>query len=38
MNCKYYYGDHFFKSELELDDFLLDNGPELIDKYGDLAF
>lgn len=38
MNCVYYYGNQRFKSELELDDFLLDDGPRLIDEFGDQAF
>ena len=38
MNCKYYYGTRQFNSELELDDFLLMKGPELLDKYGDTVF
>ena len=37
MNCKYYYKGTSFDSELELDDFLLNNGPEFIDKYGDIV-
>ena len=37
MNCKYYYGTKVFNSELELDDFLLDRGPELMDKYEDFV-
>jgi len=38
MNCIYFYKNHKFNSELELDDFLLDKGPELIDEFGDEAF
>lgn len=36
--CKYIYKGHTFSSELSLEDFLLNNGPELYSKYGDLVF
>lgn len=38
MNCRYIYGTQEFDTELELDDFLLSKGPELLDKYGDEVF
>jgi len=37
MNCKYYYGTMAFNSELELDDFLLSDGPRLLEKYKDFV-
>lgn len=37
MECIYYYNGHTFKSELELDDFLLAN-RKLVSKYGDIVF
>lgn len=37
MNCKYYYKNKTFNSELELDDFLLEDGPRLFEKYGDIV-
>lgn len=38
MSCIYKYGNMTFDSELELDDFLLNAGPELLEKYGDTVF
>ena len=37
MSCKYIYNDRVFNSELELNDFLLQNG-KLITKFGDIVF
>jgi len=38
MNCKHYYKNILFNSEIELDDFLLSGGDKLLDKYGDTVF
>lgn len=37
MACKYYYREHEFNSELELDNFLL-NKEQFFNKYGDIVF
>lgn len=37
MSCKYVYNNRVFNSELELNDFLLQNG-KLIAKFGDIVF
>ena len=37
MSCKYIYNNRVFNSELELNDFLLQNG-KLITKFGDIVF
>lgn len=38
MNCIYIYKNHTFNSEIELDDFLINDGHKLYSKYGDLVF
>lgn len=38
MACKYRYGNILFDSELELDDFIISKGQELVDLIGDVAY
>jgi hypothetical protein len=38
MGCVYKYGNLTFNSELELDDFILSKGYELVEEIGDIAY